>query len=144
MTQGPEQIPPVSLVPGEIGIADVEDGLLAVAEQKRIDEVSNRLRVEGARPAGDHQRMRCVALARQQRNTPEVEHHQDVSVGQLVLETKADDVELRDRRLRLEGQERCFGGKLLGELLLGREEKPLAHDVVFGVEQAIDRLEAEV
>src|SRR5919197_6321840 len=67
-TQGPEQVHPVSLVPGEVNIADVEDGLFAVTEQKRIDEVSNRLRVEGARSAGDHQWMRCVALVRQQRN----------------------------------------------------------------------------
>src|SRR5215510_12154147 len=39
--------------------------------------------------------MRSVPVARQQRNPPQVEHHQDISVRQFVLEAKANDVELR-------------------------------------------------
>ena len=38
----------------------------------------------------------------------------------------------------------AFAAEQLGELLLRRQEDPLADDVVLGVEQAVDRLEAEV
>src|SRR5204862_3815776 len=57
---------------------------------------------------------------------------------------KRDDVELADRRLRLECQERRFRGGEPGQLLLRRQEETLADDVVLAVEEAVDRLETEV
>ena len=55
-----------------------------------------------------------------------------------------DHVEFTDGCLRLERQDRRSGGGHLRELLLRRQEKSLADDVLFVIEQPVHRLEAEV
>ena len=70
---------------GEHRVADVADRLLAVAEQHAVQEGGQRLGVEGTRAAGDHHRMFGAALGGAQRDAPELEHGEEVRVGELVL-----------------------------------------------------------
>ena len=46
--------------------------------------------------------------------------------------------------MRLEREERSARRNERGELLLGRQEHALAHDVCLGVEEAVHRLKAQV
>ncbi len=68
----------------------------------------------------------------------------DVRVIPLERDGEREDVEFVDRRLRFDADERRPVGQLRGQLRLRRQEHPLADDVVFSVEQLVDRLEAEV
>ena len=54
-------------------LGDLEHGLLAVAEDGRVDELGDRLGVEGGVPAGDDERVLVGAVGRAQRDAGEVE-----------------------------------------------------------------------
>jgi hypothetical protein len=69
---------------------------------------------------------------------------QHVDVVPLKGHGEGQDVELVDRGLRLKRQEWRLGIGQCGELLFRRQEHPLADDVVADVEEAVDRLKAEV
>ena len=60
-----EQRAPVAAVPREIGVDDLMHDLLAVPEHHRIEEVGDRLGIEGAGTARDDQWIVRAALARE-------------------------------------------------------------------------------
>ena len=72
---------------------------------------------------------------------PQVEHGQDVGIADLVLERKAQDVELPERRERLQRIERDLVLPERGFEVGQRRKRPLARPAV-GVHQAIEHLEA--
>ena len=80
--------------------------LLAVADDEQVDERGEQLRVLRPGPAGDDQRMVERAVLAVQRNAAQVEHRQDVGVADLVLQAEAEQVELAQRRERLQAVER--------------------------------------
>src|SRR3989441_12500556 len=92
----------VAAVPGEHAIADVAHRLLAVAEEDAVEEGRQRLGVEGARPAGDHERMRGAARGGAQRDATQLEHGEEIRVGELVLEAEAEHMEVGEREVALE------------------------------------------
>ena len=100
--QGGQQVHPVCPVPGQIRLTDIKDRFLSVAQQERVNARGKRLGVKGARPAGNNQRMGFVPVLRQEGDTAQVQHHQDVGVRQFVLEAEADNVEGRQRGIGLE------------------------------------------
>src|SRR2546429_323902 len=51
-------------------------------------------------------RFATCARRRPQRHAPQLEHGEEVRVGELVLEAHADDVEVGEREVALEGDER--------------------------------------
>ena len=77
--------------------------------------------------AADHdQRMARRAFGGVARNAGQAEQRQHVHVVPLEGDGERDDVEVADRRLRFEGQQRRVRGEQLGELLLGRQKHALA------------------
>jgi hypothetical protein len=94
-----EQRAALAPIPAPVHIADLADRFLAVAEQHGVEEFGQRFRIERARAAGDHQRVARPAIGGAQRHAAEVEHGQEIGVGELVLETEPDDVELAQRRV---------------------------------------------
>src|SRR5579875_3250139 len=101
-----EERPAVPPIPGAHDVDDFADGLLAVAEQHAVEKRRQRLGVERARPPRDHQRVARPPRRRAQRHPPELEHGEQVRVGELVLEAEADHVEVREREPALERDER--------------------------------------
>ena len=87
-------------LPGAHDLGDREHGLLAVAQHRGVDEVGDRLGVEGRVAAGDDDRVRLVAVARVQRDAREVERGQHVGVAELGGEAQAEQVERADRAVR--------------------------------------------
>ncbi len=61
--------------------------------------------VGGHGPARDDQRIVVAAVLAAERDAAEVEHREDVGVGELVLQREADDVEVAERARRLERHE---------------------------------------
>ena len=88
--------------PGDVG--DVEDGLLAVAEHGGVDEVGDRLRVERAVAADQHDRVVVGAVLGVQRDAGQVERVEHVGVAQLGREADAEDVERADRPVGVDGE----------------------------------------
>ena len=74
---------------------DIKNRFLTISEKEGINKVGDGLRVKGAGSAGNHQRMRRVAVTREQRNPAKVQHGQNVGIGQFVLEAEADNLEGR-------------------------------------------------
>ena len=87
-------------------LADREHDLLAVAEHGCVEEVRDRLRVERGVPAGDHDRVRLVAVDRVQRDASQVEAGQEVRVAELGRERDAEQVERADRAVRVDREVR--------------------------------------
>jgi hypothetical protein len=118
---------------------------LALAGSDHIGERRQRFGIdEGYSAANDDERMARGALDRVARHAGEAEEREDVDVVPFERDGKRDDVEVPDRGLRLEREQWRPGGDQFGKLLLGRQKKPFAHDVRFGVEEAIHRLQAEI
>ena len=79
-------------------INDLGEGLLALADEDRVEEGRNRLRVEGAGPAADNERVVLTPVDRAKRDTGEVERLEHVAVAQFVGQRDADEVEIAYRR----------------------------------------------
>ena len=77
-----------------------------IADQKGIHEGRQRLRIGGAGAAGQYQRIPRTALGLTHREARQVQHRQDIRVGELGLQREADDVELPGGSPALEGEER--------------------------------------
>src|SRR5206468_4846682 len=77
-----------------------------VAEEDAVQEGRQRLGVEGARPTGDHERMPGAARGGAQRDAAQLEHGEEIRVGELVLEAEAEHVEVGEREVALERDQR--------------------------------------
>ena len=132
------------LAPGEDDVADVADRLLTVAEQHAVEEGRERLRIEGARAAGDHQGVLGAALCRAQGDAAELEHGEQVRVRELVLQAHADDMKIDERRVALEGHERQ-PARAQQRLHVGPGRiDALRRDVGSPVEDIVEDLETQV
>ena len=122
----------------------LEVHLLAVAEEKDVDKVGQRLRVARARPARDDDIFQRRAVAAQKRHARELQHVQNIRVAQLVLQREADEVELAHRVAAFEAVERdaVFQHSLLH--VDPRRKDALAPDVIDAVHQRIKDLDTEV
>ena len=83
---------------------DHEDRLLAVADDRGVDEVGDRLGVEGRVATGDDDRVAVDAVAGVQRDAGEVEGGEQVGVAELGRERHPEDVEVTDRPVRVDGE----------------------------------------
>ena len=91
-------------LPSGHDIGDHEDGLLAVADDGGVDEVGDGLGVEGGVAAGDDDRMGVVAVDRVQRDPAEVERGEHVGVAELGGETEAEEVEIAQGAVTVDGE----------------------------------------
>ncbi len=126
-------------------LGHVEHGLLAVADDRGVDEVGDRLRVEGRVAAGEHDRVVQTAVLRLQRDPREVEGGEHVGVAELRGEAEPEDVErlhravavhreLRDLVLAHQGlQVRPHAVRALGQDALALVEDLVQdHDALVG------------
>ncbi len=90
--------------------AELDGRFFGIADDGAIDKIGQRLRVEGAGPADDHQWIIETALRAAPRNAGQVEHVENVGVGELVLQREADNIEIAKRQLVLEALERLIVG----------------------------------
>jgi hypothetical protein len=131
-------------VPGEDGVADVAHRLLTVAEQHAVEEGGQRLGVEGARAPGDDDRVARAAGGGAQRDAPQLEHGEEVRVGELVLEAEAHDVEGPEREVALERHEREPARAQQGLQVRPGGVDALGGHVGPAVQDVVENLEAEV
>ena len=85
-------------------VADGEHDLFAVAKHCGIDEIGNRLGVEGRVSARENDRIVCGPVARMQRNASQVERGQQVGVAEFGRKRDAEHVECLDRPVRIDGE----------------------------------------
>ena len=86
-------------------IVDLSHDLLAVTEDEAVDEVGQRLGVEGAVPTGHHQRMIVGTVGAPDRHPGQVDEVEDVRVDELGRQIEGDDVEIRRRMLGFDGEQ---------------------------------------
>ena len=80
--------------------------LLAVADDEQVDERRQQFGILSAGAAGDDERMIERAILAVQRHAAEIEHRQDVRVADLVLQAETEQIEVLQRRVRLQAVER--------------------------------------
>ncbi len=95
--------PPLGL-PGADDLGHVEDGLLAVADDRAVDELRDRLGVEGRVAAREDDRVVDGTVAGLQRDAGEVQGREHVGVAQLRGEGQAEHVEGGDRAVAVHGE----------------------------------------
>ncbi len=91
-------------LPGADDLGHVEDGLLAVADDRAVQEVRDRLRVEGRVAAGEDDRVVDGAVLGLQRDAGQVERGQHVGVAELGGERQAEHVEGLHRAVGVDGE----------------------------------------
>ena len=131
-------------LPGADKLGNLDDGVFALPEDKGVDEGGEGLGVEGAAAAGDNDGVVLAAVAGAWGNTREVEHVEDVGVGQLVLEGEAEDVEIAQGVAGLEAPE---GNAIAAHLRFHvgpGGEGAFADNVVVGVEEVVEDAETHV
>ncbi len=84
--------PPRELPVEDDGI-DLGDDLLAIAQHHQIEEIGDGLGVVGAMSTGDDQRMFRSALGSPHRYPCEVDHVEEIRIGQFRRQVEADDIE---------------------------------------------------
>ena len=87
-------------------LADLEQRLLALANEDGIEECRVRLGVIHRGTTGDDDGVVLGTVGSQQRNAGEIERFEEVRHGHLVRHVHADDVERGHRRCTLERQQR--------------------------------------
>ncbi len=128
-----------------IGIDQLVDQLLALADRDQVHERRHRLRVgEGADPAHEDDRVVGTPEGGAARDPRLVQEAHHVDVVALVGDREPDEVEVRQRTPGLERQRHGPGPRALRQVLVVRDEHALAHDVGALVQVPVDRLEAEV
>src|SRR4029453_16814698 len=85
---------------------EIQYQLLAVPHEDAIEEVGQRLGIEGHGASADDQRIALLAIGRKKRNPSQVEHRQNVGVVELVLQRETDDVEVSQGRFAFQSGER--------------------------------------
>ena len=125
-------------------LVDLAHHFLAVAQHEGVDEVGQRLGVEGAVPAGQHQRVAGTALGRVQGNAGQVDEVDHVGVDELGREVEGEHVEGGGREMLLDAEERHprRPHRLLqidprGVGALGHGVGPLVEDLVEDLESLV-------
>jgi len=120
------------------GVQDLVHGRLTVADQYGVEEVGDRLGVGGARAAADDNWFLLAATLCAAGDACQVEEVRNVDVVELGLQGDADDVELGNRPVGLQGVQ----GNLLGAHRCGhvrhRCEAALGEGVLPSVDQVIE------
>ena len=91
---------------GAQGVQKFHHALLAVADLEGVEEHGQRLRVAGAWPARDHQRVVLPAVRRQHGYMAQIQHVQDIGIAHFILEGESDHVELAERFAALQREQR--------------------------------------
>ena len=117
--------------------------VLALAQLDDVEEIRDRLRVAGTGAACHDERPALVAVLRIERDARQLQHGEDVGVGQLILEREAHGIEVGERVFalhRVEGQTQTLHLRLH---IQPRHEGALAPPVLVAVQQLIEYLFAE-
>ena len=100
-----QQAVPATGLPGLLPAADLigdrEHGLLAVADNHRVQEIGDGFRVERRVAAGNDQGVSHGPFGRKEGDAGQVEHGQEVRIGHLGGEADAEHVEGADRPVRV-------------------------------------------
>ena len=132
------------LLPGDQGVAHLDDDLLAVAEHEEIEEVGDRLRVVYARAAADDEGLLVRALRRMERQPCEVEHVERVRDKEFVLQREAEDVEGGNLPEGFERKERDAAAAHFLFHIEPRRINTFRRDVIAAVQNLIENLQPEV
>ena len=118
--------------------------LFGVPDEKGVHEGRHRLGLGCDRTPGDHERMPGAALPAAEGDPAEIQHGQHVREGQLVLQRKAHDVEIRQRAPGFEADEReAAFAQLLLHVRPGAKH-PLEREIGFVVHRLVEDLRPEV
>ncbi len=129
---------------GADDVGDLQDRLLAVAEDDRVDEGRDRLGVECGVPARDDDRMFLAPVGGMQRDAREIQGGQQVGVTELGGKAHPQQVEVTDRAVGVHGE---LGDAVLAQQIL--QVRPdrvgaLGQDVRLLVENFVEDLDALV
>ena len=122
-------------------LGDLADRLLAVADHERVDEVGERLGVERAVAAGDHERVLGRAGRAAHRDAGEIDAVQDVRVDELGREVEREDVEVAGRPVGVDREQRHPAGPQLALEVDPGRVGALGDGIVAFVEDLVEDLQ---
>ena len=113
-----------------IGIHQGGHDRLALPNHKGIHDLCKRFGVEGrTRPARDDQRVPCTALGCVQTHMAERQYLDEMKIVHFERNSKADDGEVRKRRLRLHAHHRRLRALVAREFRTVGQEEALARRI---------------
>ena len=119
-------------------------GFLALADNKQVDKITQGFGIAYAGAARNYNGVIFTALSRRHRQTCQVKHIQDICIAKLVLNSKADEIELLYGVKALQTVKRnvIFTHE---RLVIGpRRKNTLAPPVLTGIFQGVEYFHADV
>jgi hypothetical protein len=105
---GPEQgipVPYSAFAPCHPGFGHLQDDGFSVADHHGVEEIGHGLGIDRTRPSGNEKRMGIPAKGRPERDSGQIQHHQDIGVIEFVEKTEPDDIKLRQRGAGFQGSQ---------------------------------------
>ena len=119
-------------------------GCLSLPDIEEVKKASDRLRVVGAGPAPDHDRVAVGPVRRMKRDPGQVQHLQDVGIAELKLERKAQEIKDPHRILGFQGKQRDVVVPQQPVHIRPGRKNALTPGVLPPVEQLIQDLDPQV
>ncbi len=118
---------------------------LGFAGRDHIRERRERFGIDERHRAADHdQRIARVTISGERLHPRQPHHRHHIGVVPFEGDGESEDVEIANRCLGLDGDERLAPRRERGDFLLRRQEHTLADHSLVGVEQPVDGLQAEI
>ena len=128
-----------------IGIHQGGHDRLALPDHKGIHDLRKRFGIKGrTRTARNDQRVPCTALGCVQTHMAERQYLDEMKIVHFERNSKADDGEVRKRRLRLHAHHRRLRALIAREFRPIGQEEALARGISAPVEEVIDDVQTEI
>ena len=131
--------------PRMIGVHHRRKDRLPLTDDKGIDQCGERFGVErGTWPPRDNEGVMCRAIRGKRRDMTAREHFRDMKIIHLKRNGKADDGEVRERRLRLHAHHRRIRAHIARHLIAIGQKDALTRRITALIQQRIDNVQPEV
>jgi len=87
-------------------VGDFFNDFLTVPDDKEIEKIGKRFRIEGTRAAPDDEGIGETPFRRKEGNSREIQHVQDIGITHFILEGEPDDIEGTERKIGLQTAKR--------------------------------------
>jgi len=118
--------------------------LLGFAQNKKIEVFGQRFRVKHTGASPDHPWVLNRACLREEWNSPQVKHRQDIGIAQFVLKTETHEIEIAESPVALERSERLFRSSEVSFQINPGSIDAIRHHPLAPIQELIEQLQSEV
>ena len=124
--------------------SELDDHVLALAHHEDIEEVGDRLRIDGGGSSSDDEGIALVTILGIERNARAIHHVEDAGIEHLVLHGESEDIEIFQGALGLETHQRHTVLAKQGAKIGRGRETTLADRPFLAVQHVVEKFQSEI